>query len=300
MKEDYYSKWLIERYGGFTVHEAIQSAVDNLLTLSKQTELPIRLSDVAILVGINPTPIYKNQEPWGQLIKINDEFRISLKMKTGKPPSIFWYGYPRLRFSYAHELIHCLHYDFSHKTPIRIAPKSIDKKEEVVCNYGAGLLTLPKILVREYIQKLNSDDVIYVAKNLAKKSHSSLHATFLHLINNDFIKEKENKLYILSAKHEGYRKRGASKPRCIISAIYLNENQSKIFLPTYQGIDVISNSWSLLRFHNNPNFANHFMVKNEIIKFKDKKYILNGEHKKIEDSSYVWSDLHIEPLKLNE
>ena len=298
MTKDYsLEKWLTNRYRGDSPKEAISRAVDNLITKSAQKELPVKLSEIARLVGINPFPIYRNQFSVGQIIEISNEFRIALKMKSGKPPSVYWHGYPRLRFSYAHELIHCLHYDFSFKPPIRIAPKAKGNEEEEYCNHGASLLVLPPKLVQEYIDTLESNDIIYVAANLAKKAQTSLHASMLHLINNDFLDYDKSKLYILSSNNEGYRGRGEKKPRCILSAQYLNDNKKKAFLPTYKGIEAISNSWSLLDYHNRLDSTSEFIVKNEIIEYEKKKYILNGQHKKIRDSRYVWSDLTIESLE---
>ena len=291
-----YGKWLINQYGGSTEHEAINNIVEKLITESNQKELPIKLSKIASLIGINPAPIYKKQGAWGELIKTDDEFRISLKISSGKPPSIYWYGYPRLRFSYAHELIHCLHYNFSAKPPQRIAPKpSSYREEEYICNYGASLLILPHKLVQQYILSLNNKDLFFIASNVALKANASLHASLLCLMNNKELIEGpiNNKIYILSAKNEGYKKRGENKPRCIISAIYLNGFDVHDFLPANKGIESISNSWSLVKFYTNATRFNRYIVNNETIELKGKRYVLNGEHRKIENSNYVWSDLQI-------
>lgn len=294
-----YSKWLVEQFGGDSSKAAISNAIDDLLRNSSQDNLPIKLSEIARLIGINPYPIYRNQTPYGQIIKINNELRISLKMKSGKPPSVYWYGYPRLRFSYAHELIHCLNYDFSSRPPKRIAPKAKGNEEEILCNYGASLLVLPSKLVQDYVSSLESEDVIYVTTLLAKKTQTSLHASLLHLMNNDFLVCNKSKLYILSLNSEGYRNRGERKPRCILSAQYLQGNTVNHFLPTYKGIEAISSSWSLLTYHNRLSSTSNFVVTNEIIEYKKKKYLINGQHNRISGSGYVWSDLKIEPLKYN-
>jgi len=295
-KQDQYSKWLKSQFGGNSENEAIKNIVDKLISESKQNELPTKLSEIASIIGINPKPIYKKQNAPGELIIVDDNFRISLKMSSGKPPSIYWYGYPRLRFSYAHELIHCLHYDFSSKPPKRIAPKpSSVRKEEEMCNYGASLLILPYKLVQQYISTQNSNNFFNIASNLAKKAHASLHASLLFLINNNGLFEKPvNKLYILSSKNEGYMKRGENKPRCILSAIYLNDFGVNDFLPAYKGIEAIGSYWSLLKLYANLSYYSNYIVKNEIIDIKGERYVLNGEHKKIENSNYIWSDLHIE------
>lgn len=290
------NKWLTNHYGSNSPKDAISLAVNNLIATSAQKELPVKLSEIAKLIGINPFPIYRNQFSTGQLIEVNNEFRIALKMKSGKPPSVYWYGYPRLRFSYAHELIHCLFYDFSFTPPKRIAPKAKGNEEEEYCNHGAALMLLPPKLVQEYINSLEHDDIVSVATSLANKSHTSLHASMLHLINNGFLVCDKRKLYILSASHEGYRKRGDKKPRCILSAQYLHDNKRQPFLPTYKGLEAISNSWSLIDYHNRINSTSEYLVKNEIIDYEKSKYIINGQHKRITGSGYVWSDLIIEPF----
>ena len=292
----YFDKWLIDSFGGSSPKEAISLKVSELLSKSKQYELPIKLSSIAKIIGINPYPIYRDQLSWGELIKINNEFRISLKMKSGKPPSIFWYGYPKLRFTYAHELIHCFFYDFSFSPPKRIAPYATRNEEEEICNYGASLLILPESIVRKFIDSLNSKDFIYKAEMLSSKAKVSLQASFIHLINNNYLKERNKKLYILSSIHSGYRNRGIKKPRCIISTIFDKKGEKNIFIPTYKGIEIIGNSWSLLNFFNNNLKQSELFVKNEIIKYKNTKYILNGTHKKFK-GNYVWSDLSFETIK---
>ncbi|UZJ40619.1 hypothetical protein OO006_09665 [Prosthecochloris sp. SCSIO W1101] len=287
-------EWLIDTYGGSTPKEAISIAANDLIRNTSQNELPVKLSEIASLIGINPSPIYRSQLSTGQLIEINNEFRISLKMKSGKPPSIYWYGYPRLRFSYAHELFHCIFYDFSFSPPKRIAPKSKGNEEEEYCNYGAALLLLPYKLTQKYISTLKTNDIIIIATKLAKKSHTSLHTSFLHLLNSDFLTCNKRKLYILSSRHSGYRNRGNIKPRCILSAQYLNNDKRKIFLPTYKGLETIAASWSLLDHHNKIKSIPEYIVKNEIIEYNKNKYILNGLHKRINGSGYIWSDLYID------
>ena len=289
--------WLIDRFGGNTEKEAISLIVNKLISRSNQQELPIKLSEIANLIGINPFPIYRNQTSFGQIIEINNEFRISLKMKSGKLPSVYWYGYPKLRFSYAHELIHCLFYDFSFKPPKRIAPLAKGNEEEKLCNHGAGLLILPNKIVKKYVDTLQSNDIINVAGNLARKSHSSLHASMLYLIKNDFLGSDKNKLYILSRISEGYRNRGEKKPRCVISIRFYSNNKKEAFLPTYKGLDFLGSSWSLLDYYSHINSTSEFIVKNEIIVYKGKKYILNGKHKQVSNSGYIWSDLNIESLE---
>lgn len=289
------TRWVVNHYGGKSAKEAIALAVYGLLQKYNQKELPVKLSGIAEGIGINPQPIYQMQTPFGQIISLQNEFRIALKMKTEKPPSIYWHGYPKLKFAYAHELIHCLFYDLSKKPPERIAPKAKNNEEETLCNYGAGLLILPPHLVREYINGIDNRDIINLAIKLSRKSQTSLHTSFLHLINEQYLDKSVNTLYILSQKSEGYRNRGVMKPRCIISVFYNENGTPNTFLPAYKGLDSIGKSWSLIRFHNKlpNNTVFEEKVRNEIIAYSNCNYLLNGRHYRVRNSSYVWSELSV-------
>ncbi|MFC2118335.1 ImmA/IrrE family metallo-endopeptidase [Bacteroidota bacterium] len=289
MKKNY-SDWLINKYGGNSAKEAITNIVEKLLMESNNNDLPIKLSEIAKLIGINPIPIYQDQISLGQLIEINSEFRISLKMKSRKPPKVNWSGYPRLRFSYAHELIHCLHYDFSCSPPRRIAPESVDIEEENLSNFGASLLIFPKKIVKEFIETLDSDDIIHVTNQLSKKNQTSFHASILYLVNSNFLQNSKNKIFILSSISKGYRGRGAEKPRCLVSKQYLNNHEMRHFIPGYKGIDVISESWSLMNCFKKSISASEIFVENEIIDYKGIEYLINGKHKFL-DKGYIWSTL---------
>jgi hypothetical protein len=233
-------------------------------------------------------------------VVINDEFRITLRMKTEKPPSVYWHGFPRLRFAYAHELIHCLNYDLSCRPPKRIAPRAMKNEEEEICNYGAGLLVLPVHLVKEYLATLENVDFISKATLLATKSQTSLHASVLHLINEGYLDDSKNKIYIFSQNSEGYHGRGIKKPRCIISIIYLNDDPRKYFLPVYKGLEALGVSFSLIKFHDNM-FENSSLseikINNEIIRFSGKAFLLEGYHRRVGNSGYVWSDLSVLELE---
>ncbi len=294
-----YFKWLCDNFNAESPKQAISNAVEILLMKSNQKELPIKLSEIAKVIGINPTPVYQEQTPSAQLINVNNEFRISLQSKFGKPVNRNQSIYPKLRFSYAHELIHCLGYDFSSVPPKRLAPQALKNEEEVLCNYGAGLLMLPEKLVEKYISSLEDDDVLFISTQLSKKAQVSLHASLLHLINVDFLKNV-NKLYLLSSNSEGYRSRGQKKPRCLLSAMYLKDNKLNQFLPTYKGLEAINKTWSLLKFHERILGGATIIdinVKNEIIRFMGKDYILNGKHRRVNESGYVWSDLSIHEIR---
>ena len=294
MKKDFFNQWIVDNFGGNTAKEGIERKVNELLTETKQTQLPVRLSEISKIIGINHQPIYQNQNSWGQLITRDNEFRISLKMKTGKPPSINWSGYPALRFGYAHELIHCLFYDFTYQPPKRKAP--VDKKsEEILCNYGASLLLLPSQQLNDFMKENCNRNIIKVAKDLSDKSYVSFYACIIRLINEDFFQEKKNKLYILSSISEGLHNTNIKKPRCLISVIYNGNEKRKTFIPTYKGLDIISDSWSLQNYHKNGYLPTKVFIQNEIIEFQNNKYVINGTHELI-NNAYVWSDLKIQEL----
>ena len=296
---DYFDKWIISRYGGNSTKEAIRLAVDDLLAKANQKALPIRLAEVAKVIGINPSPIYKNQTPSAQIILVDNEFRIALKMKSERPPSKNWHGLNKLRFSYAHELMHCLYYDFSTSPPKRIAPHAHRNKEEIMCNYGASLLLLPKQIINEFLANHSNNDIISTALSLADLSKSTLHTVFLRLLTDSYFPLK-NRLCILSAYSEGYRGRSIRKPRVIL-AIHCqsNENERNI-LPSYKGIEYFNKNWSLLSFHERLNHGEQILEmnsRNENLEIENSSYLVNGTHRKVDQTGYVWSEL--DTLKLN-
>ena len=81
-----------------------------------------------------------------------------------------------------------------------------------------------------------------------------------------------------------------------MSVIFNSIEDEAVFLPTYKGIDVISNSWSLINYFNNNFQTSELFVKNEVIEYKQKKYVINGKHIKVENTNYVWSDLSYKEL----
>lgn len=297
-----FNKWVIKNFGGDSIEEAIYNKVSELLKQTNQEQLPVDLEIIAKHIGIDPTPlwidnrigdIYIHPNSEGELIKINYKFRIAFPKSKKKQ-----YGSPRFRFAYAHELIHCLFYDFSYSPPKRIAPKPLRREEEIVCNKGASFLLLPQNAINDIISSLEFDDIIYKVNIVSKKAQTSIHTTILYFINNNLLKNVKNKLYILSKLSKGLGNRKKEKPRCITS-IFFNEKGEKntFFLPAYQGLDKISKTWSLMRFFNNNFYPSKLYVQNEIINYKNKKFILNGFHIKLEKSNYVWSELDIKELK---
>ena len=292
-----YEKWLIQNFGGKTGKDSIVKKTVELLKSTGQNNLPVRLSKIASYIGINPQPIYRNQKYWGELIMEEEELRICLKMKTGKPPNPNWRGFRRLRFSYAHELIHCLHYDLFKKPPVRIAPlPEKNFEEEIICNIGARNLLLPPFLIKKVLKSLQKkDDFPFIAKQLSQIGAVSLHVAFIQLLENNYF-NKKNKIYIISNVNKGLNGLKEEKPRCIASAIYLGK-KIETFLHPYQGIEHNNKNWSLVLFFKNFENMEIMKIKNEIIKVKEKKYLITkGLHKKI-TNSYVWSDLDFEVIE---
>lgn len=288
-----FEKWLMKRYGGNSALESINTAVDSLLIKSNQSELPIKLSQIASLIGVNPSPIYKDQIFEGELIEINNELRICLKMKSERSPSNSWSGLPRMRFTYAHELIHCLSYDFSTSQPKRIAPLPENKEEEVLCNHGASRLLLPPKITMRFLKQCENKEFVSIAKQIALKAKVSLHLLFLQLFKINYF-DTLNKIFMLSSINKGLRGRNKEKPRCIISVINFQNGKNAQFLPGYMGIESIESDWSLVRLYSmllENKRISELEVNNEIITYKNLKYLINGKHKKIENSSYIWTDV---------
>ena len=106
----------------------------------------------------------------------------------------------------------------------------------------------------------------------------------------------EGLTYLQSVKNRGFRNRNRYKPRCVVSRIFCNYIHYKDFIPSYKGIEKENTDWSLVKFfremarnklHRDAKFNN------EIISIRSKQYLIKGIHKKIGDSSYVWSDIDI-------
>ena len=296
-----YKKWLIDTFGGDTPLESVYNKVDSLLLEAGANKFPVNLTAIAKLIGINPTPLYRNQPFDGSLIIQDNEMRISLKRKSEKPPDIKSPDLPRMRFSYAHELIHCLAFDMSTLPPIRRSPEPSGKEEESICNEGASRLLLPPDLLRQSFinESGNNADKIIKISSIALVS---LHTLVLQLFKYNIIPMKPNSLLILSLNTKSQRSNSRSKPRCI-AAVYNDENGEKHEYPSrYIGLECITlfrekeKKWSLLSFHNNSRKNNSIIVNKEKLEFNlnksDNKIIcVSGIHKRLKMGNYIWSEL---------
>ncbi|WDF77333.1 hypothetical protein PQ469_25955 [Mucilaginibacter sp. KACC 22773] len=277
---------------------ALENHLNYLLNEVKQLNFPIKLSAVAKKIGINPNPIYINQPYDASLILHDDKVRIALKIGVDNKRSLTSWE----RFSYAHELIHCLSYDLSSIPNKRIAPLPNKLEEEHLCNYGAIKLLLPTKVLQRYFQNIVSTGTSYMEtiKEIASVSECSVPMVTMELFNVNLIKPTPNTIYILSQRGSGYQRKDIVKPRCLVS-IYLDENGNKQpFLASQQGLQHVrlnddDKKWSLLNFFERHEL-NQITIQNEII-YNDKtgmKATISGTHTKFTDNSLIWSELNVE------
>jgi Zn-dependent peptidase ImmA (M78 family) len=297
-----YENWLMETFKGSNPKESVLNKIYELLEKANQNSLPIRLSSVAIQIGIDPHPIFdENQKFDGCLVSYNNKLRISLKESDPKLIN------SRNRFTYAHELIHCLGYHFDANVSERVAPSpklyNELKIEEEICNYGAAQLLLPfHILQNEYkkleINKLNTTpDILNEISKLAKVN---ILVTIIQFFKLEQLFKKDT-LVIVSQNDRGTGNKGEIKPRGKFSKYINNEGVSSAFLKPNQGLQHIKNVngestlWSLLNFYEYNSI--YLEVKDEFIFNENTKrnYCISGFHKKM-NSIYVWSELSIQPV----
>jgi hypothetical protein len=295
-----YEIWLMNRFEGETPKNSILNAIESILINANQKELPIDLAGVAKSLGINHMPLYGQSQFSDCCLKEHKgELRISFKIhlsdiNNSKKQSS--------RFSYAHELIHCLGYDFDNKMAVRHAPKPRGLEEEKLCNFGAANLILPEKILKNIGEKLNGN-ILNKIVQLSILSKTSIINVFNQLKDIDFLLPSPNTIYLISGKSKGYQKRNEIKYRCISSVYYDDQNRNTIFLPSSKGLDSVINGqgsdWSLINFHKkNRNYYKDSIevVKNENIKVKfkgEKEYFLSeGQHTRINEvKNFVWTEL---------
>ena len=294
-----YQEWIISNFNGKTPKESISKIAEILLFETKQQVFPIKLSLIAKKIGIDPRPLYLNQPFDGSLIFHGDKLRIALKRESEQYNRLL----PHYRFAYAHELIHCLSYDFNiHK---RVAPLPKGLEEEHLCNYGAVKLILPLSILKKYL-KIDYDfyknDIISYTekiKQLATLAECNIHTVVYELFNSDLLVPTFNTVYILSQNSGGYQNKNVVKPRCLIGIHFDEQGKKKQFLSGQQGLQHIKSlnsneGWSLINFYQNP-FSNHFIVDNEtILRDTDNEmFLISGIHVRFSEKGYIWSELNI-------
>jgi len=300
-----YEKWLLSKYKGVTPKECIDLIVEKILSDTEQNEFPIDLSRIAKAIGIIPTPLYQNQEFEGSVVIKENKLRVALKSKNYQAPGINNKNLSRMRFTYAHELMHCVAFDTNSKIPKRIAPLPKGNEEEYSCNYGARKMLLPSKLLTNYFNNLKGTtaEKIYSIANIAK---ASIQAVVIQLFECNILPVKNNFIYILSAPSKGYRQRGEEKVRCIASVFFNNSGEKYDFLKTYQGINKYKSmdlegdeNWSLLKVHgsikHNIELKEYRTNRECIKKIEDrsgKNLCISGTHTRINSTRYVWSELY--------
>jgi len=297
-KDSDYQHWIKSKFGGASAKESIDLIVDSLLIEAKQYVLPIKLSSVAKIIGIDPKPLYFDQPYDGSLITTDDKIRIALSLNFRENNRYS----QRLRFTYAHELIHCLAYDFSCLPNKRIAPLPDRQEEEHLCNYGAAKLMLPKRVLSGYFENgqntLSDFSYIEKIKIISSEGDCSITTVVLELIASGLLKNKPNTLYILSLATSGYHNKGKLKPRCLVGVHFDKLGIKKNFLAPNKGLEHIESlesavmPWSLLKFHNQLG-SDYLETQGEVLinKINDARFIINGIHVRLNDKGYIWSEL---------
>jgi len=287
----------MNNFGGTTPKESITNKIDALLSETQNENFPIKLSSIAYKIGINPKPIYCNQTSEGSVVIFDNHLRISLANA---------FRTARMRFVYAHELIHCLFFNLNAETPYRIAPEPKGLEEEHICNYGAKrLLISPHLLKRYFLHDVDRSQVMQI-RFVASLAQVNIPLVVFQLFENNILPKESGKLYILSSSYEGYQNRNKKKPRCVAGIYYDKSGDKKMFLAPNQGLQhiVSKNShgakWSLMNCYDmqtNP----CVLIKDEIIErdYDNHKFCTSGTHTKIPDTNFFWSELRISEFTTN-
>lgn len=290
-----YEAWVLNTYGGRTPVEGLLTAATALRVKAGQDRFPIMLSPIAELLGLNPAPLYRPLPCEACLLVQGDQLRIALRQPSGRAPQHDSYKFGRFRFSYAHELVHSMAFDFSLRPPVRIAPMPKGNEEEVICNKVAGGLLLPVDLLHEEIHGRRIDAVTLVS--LAAKARVSIQGLVVQFCAHGRILARPGTLFLLSKACKGTFLRGAHKPRCVAGGLVTN--RGTLQLPPMKGIESIfvreqsSRRWSLVNYHGDMALGSNVgpvSVRNEIVVFPDgQPYVLNVTHERIHNSPYVWT-----------
>lgn len=298
-----YEEWVIDTFKGSNTKDSILLKVNQLLEESNQQKIPIKLSEVAKKIGVNPVPLRNTSQKFeGSLIYQNNKIRISLKNDIYNQRDF------RTRFTYAHELIHCLDYQYTFEKDFRIAPlvKKYDELQRVegLCNYGAAQILLPYSILQKYfliLKKAKEHNIKEIINLICERAKVNTEVLLRQLFNLDSV-FKNNSLTIVSQLSSGTDKKGIIKPRSRFSKYIDNEGCTIEFLKLNQGLQHIIGensklgSWSLLNFYNDK--INFLQVNDEIIinDNTNKTYCINGYHQRI-DNNFVWTEMSIQIIE---
>ena len=294
-----YQLWMMDKYQGSSPKEAIDHILNKLLTDTRQFSLPVKISVIAKKIGVNPKPLYINQPYDGSLIMHENAIRIAFKKR---PEGNYYDLSPGERFAYAHELIHCLAYDFNSVPNQRVAPLPKSLEEEHLCNYGAKRILLPPKIIQDYFEKGLRNNVSYIEliKEIATASGCTIPMVAIEIFKENLIPAIPNSLFILSQNSSGYQKRNVIKPRCIVGAYFDATGKKFPFLSSQQGLQHIKSNqsingkWSLLDFFDHPEH-NRMLVTDEYIKNDKtgKAMIISGSHNRLTEGSLIWSEMTV-------
>jgi hypothetical protein len=163
--------WVIQEFGGNEVDSASAAMgirCNRLFEDHHPLSRPVRVSRVAKALGIRPQPIYTTLIPGmadGSLDVSTG--RIVIRTRGGEAPETGSSEHRRVRFTYAHELVHALFYSISGSVLQRIAPPTRSDRErsqeETLCNCGARVLLMPDRLMEQVVasREIAAPDLLY-------------------------------------------------------------------------------------------------------------------------------------------
>ena len=301
-----FEKWITERFGGPNARSGLTRYTEALIESLGIVSPPVALTKIAENLGLDPRPKYRKMLNPGSLQLVNGKLKMFLE---GVAPKVGTPRHRRMRFTYAHELAHCLFFDLSSMPNRRLAPIGAEKTEETLCNIVASHMLLPNSLVKKYISE-SQEPSIALAKTLADAFHVSIMATSI-AFERFFCNTPLNKVYILSQFERGKNGFGIKKPRCVVCLVpQVLQNARIQFLRPFQSIDHINSrnrltgkrevAWSLHGLYQ----SNHFC--GTPIELECEESLLLGpkcdiqaeahsRHVVLGKGRYIWSeiDLHI-------
>jgi Zn-dependent peptidase ImmA (M78 family) len=163
--------WVLEEFGSHRVDSpsaAMGIHCNRLFEAHHPLSWPVRISRIAAALGLRPQPVYTTL-----LLGMADGSldietgRIVIRTRGGAAPATGSAEHRRIRFTYAHELVHALFYSISGGVLRRLAPptRSDDERshEETLCNCGARVLLMPDCLMEQIVacRNIATPDLLY-------------------------------------------------------------------------------------------------------------------------------------------
>ncbi len=298
--------WVLKQFGGVDARASIIQHAEELVRSAGTRNAPVKLSEIANLLNVNPAPIYSEGSTQGALKIVNGQLRIVLRSKIKRPPPAGSVSFRRMRFTYSHELAHALFYDREHKPPIRIAPRGCYRDEESLCNCAAATFLMPEYLLRPLLDHV-AEPSLDLLEELAQLFQVSVHVVAIQSRALFQPKLHDDRVYMLSCKSSGPARTSVEKPRCVLAFVSANLSRKGVrILNPNQGIERISSNnappsggWSL-----SVNFdklitarPNEVMTVDEMLTCPGGEMVhFIGQH--IARGSFIWTSGRVEVARL--